>query len=190
MKKAMIVLSAMLVVSAMILAGCADDAENQGTADRTYTGSGYEYRAYTDEDSASVEYLDADLDIEEAEFVRDDLDDQVYLKLHMWFTNDSSSYRADEDEDTDFYKDSLEKAFVIQAVQDDKVIEHRSKAEAESIKEQNCWELIDSGKTLQCEMYFPVKADSPVTIQVLNPDGEDTVMAELTCTPENIADDF
>lgn len=109
-KKAMIVLSAMLAASAMILTGCMDDTENQGTGgDGTYTGSGYEYRAYTDEDSASVEYLDADLDIEETKFVRDDLDDQVYLKLFMRFTNDSSVYRADGEENTDFYKDSLEK---------------------------------------------------------------------------------
>ena len=26
--------------------------------------------------------------------------------------------------------------------------------------------------------------------EVLNPDGEDTVMAELTCTPEDIEEDF
>ena len=50
--------------------------------------------------------------------------------------------------------------------------------------------MIDSGKSLECEMYFPVEPNSPVTIQVLNPDGEDTVMAELTYTPEEIEEVF
>ena len=78
MKKTVIILSAMLVAFAMILVGCADDAEYWGADDNgTYTGSGHEYRAYTDEDSASVEYLDANVDIEKTEFVRDDLDDHV-----------------------------------------------------------------------------------------------------------------
>ena len=198
MKKTRIVLLSLLIAAAMITAGCGDgmDPETGAGEDATYTESGYEYRAYTDEDSgrASVKYLDAVVDIDEAEFVRDSFDDQVYLVLRMMFKNDSSIYRPEGDEDSTFYMDSLHKAFVIQALQNGNVIEHRGEAEAESFEESNCWELIDSGKSLDCKMYFPVEPDSPVTIQVLNPDGEDTVMAELTYTPpddpEDIEEDF
>ncbi len=63
------------------------------------------------------------------------------------------------------------------------MIEYRSEAAAVSTEEANCWKLIDSGQSLRCEMYFPVEPDEPVTVQVLNPDGEDTVMAEVTYTP-------
>ena len=133
--------------------------------------------------TAYIQYLDATLDIEEAEFIEDDFEEQTYLVLHMDFRNDSTLYRAEGDEDTDFYKDSLDSAFVIQAVQDGNVIECRSEAEADSFEEENCWKKIDSGQSLECEMYFPVEPDSEVTVQVLNPDGEDTVMAELTYAP-------
>lgn len=62
----------------------------------------------------------------------------VYLVIDVLFRNESSLYRAEGDEDADFYMDSLEKAFVIQAVQDDKVIQHRSEAEADTFEESNC----------------------------------------------------
>ena len=51
-------------------------------------------------------------------------------------------------------------------------------------RKENCWELIDSGEWRECEMYFPIDIQKDVTVQVLNPDGEDTVMAELAYTPQ------
>ena len=48
---------------------------------------------------------------------------------------------------------------------------------------------IDAGSSIECEFWFPVESSDPVTIQVLNPDGEDTVMAEVTFTPEEDEDD-
>lgn len=171
---------------AAVMCGCGLDAgeeETSGSGEATVTGSGNEYLAVVNDDSAYIEYLDATLDIKEAEFEEDDFDEQTYLKVEMDFMNDSTIYRADGDEDTDFYMDSLTKAFVLQAIQDGNVIEHRSEIEAETIEESNSWRLIDSGKSLECELYFPVEPDSPVTLQVLNPDGEDTVMAELQFTP-------
>ena len=90
------------------------------------------------------------------------------------YTESGYEYRAEVEDD----------AFVIQAVQDGEVIEHRSEPEAETIEEENCWELIDSGEWRECEMYFPIDIQKDVTVQVLNPDGEDTVMAELAYTPQ------
>ncbi len=189
-KKSVIILAIALGLSMAVFAGCGDISDTDTGEEGTFTGSGYEYRAYTYGDQGSVEYLDATVDIDEAEFVRDDFDEQVYLVLHMDFKNDSSSYRSEGDEDTDFYLDCLDDAFVIQAVQNDKVTEHRDEFEAETIEESNCWKQIDSGKSLECELYFPVELDSPVTVQVLNPDGEDTVMAELTYTPPEEIDEI
>ena len=192
-RKTRIALVSLLVVSSMTLMGCESDLStgDSGGGEGTYTASGYEYRADVHEDYASVEYLDATVDINEMKFVRDDFDDQVYLVLEMRFYNDSSRYRSEGEEDTNFYMDRLYKAFVIQAVQDGSVIECRPETEAQSIEEANCYREIDSGRNLDCEMYFPVEPDSPVTVQVLNPDGEDTVMAELVCTPpDEIEDDF
>ena len=168
------------------LAGCggAPATENSSSEEGTFTASGNEYRADVYEDSASVEYLSAALDIEGAEFITDDFDDQTYLVLHMLFRNESTLYRSEGDEDTRFYYDSLEKAFVILAEQDGETIEPRDETEAESFEEENSFKEIDSGQSLYCDLYFPVEPDKPVTVQVLNPDGEDTVMAELTFTPE------
>ena len=174
----------------MCMAGCAavPSAGGSGTKEKTFTGTGNEYRANVSEDSASIEYLGAIVDIDDAEFVTDDFEDQTYMVLHMLFQNDSTLYRSEGNENTRFYYDSLDRAFVIQAVQDGETIAHRSEAEAESSEEENCYNEIDSGHSLDCDMYFPVEPDKPVTVQVLNPDGEDTVMAELTFTPEE--DDY
>lgn len=38
----------------------------------------------------------------------------------------------------------------------------------------------------ECEMYFPVNTEKTITVQVLNPDGEDTVMAEFDYVPDTI----
>lgn len=148
------------------------------------TASGNEYRSYVNGRSARVEYLSAILEIDDAKFVYDDLEDQTYIVLEMTFRNDSTLYRRDGEENTTFYLTSLDSSFVIQAVQDGKVTEPRTEAESETIEEDNCYQRIDSGESLDCEMYIPVEEGNPVTVQVLNPDGEDTVMAELTFTPE------
>lgn len=179
--------AACLLLLCACLAGCGI-APAKGESDRskelTFTASGNEYRADVREDSASIEYLSAILDIDDAEFVTDDFDDQTYLVLHMLFRNDSTLYRSEGDENTRFYYDSLDRAFVIQAVQDGETIDPRDETEAESFEEENSFKEIDSGQSLYCDLYFPVRPGKPVTIQVLNPDGEDTVMAELTFTPE------
>ncbi len=72
MKKTLIVLLSALAALSMALTGCGGDSGaggsswgDEGTDGGTYTGSGYEYRADVNEDSASVEYLDATVDIEE-----------------------------------------------------------------------------------------------------------------------------
>ena len=179
--------AACLLLLCACLAGCGSapaKKENVRSKELTYTASGNEYRADVREDSASIEYLSAVLDIDDAEFVTDDFDDQTYLVLHMLFRNDSTLYRSEGNEDTRFYYDSLDRAFVILAEQDGEAIEPRDEAEAESFEEENSFKEIDSGQSLYCDLYFPVRPDKPVTVQVLNPDGEDTVMAELTFTPE------
>lgn len=60
------------------------------------------------------------------------------------------------------------------------MIEPRDEVDADTFEEQNVYELIDAGDSIECEYWFPVDPSQPVTIQILNPDGEDTVMAELT----------
>ena len=107
MKIAAALLLALMTAAAVCGCGTVTDTENDDLGTGTYTGSGYEYRAVTEDGRANIRYLDAILDIEEAEFVVDDFDDQTYLVLHMDFTNDSTIYRADGDEDTDFYLDRL-----------------------------------------------------------------------------------
>jgi len=176
---------AFLLCACMAGCGTSGGTDDSGRdKEGTFTVSGNEYRADVYEDSASVEYLRAAPDIEGAESITDDFDDQTYLVLHMLFSNESTLYRSEGDEDTRFYYDSLEKAFVIMAEQDGEAIEPRDETEAESFEEENSFKEIDSGQSLYCDLYFPVEPDKPVTVQVLNPDGEDTVMAELTFTPE------
>ena len=77
-------------------------------------------------------------------------------------------------------QDALDRSYVIQAVQGDEVIYPRGEIEAETVEEDNAYEMIDAGKMINCDYWFPVDASQPVTIQILNIDGEDTVMAELT----------
>ena len=179
--------AACMLLLCACLAGCGSSS-SAGGGDRKEEGaltpSGNEYLAEVSEDSAHIEYLSAELDIDDAEFITDDFDDQTYLVLHMLFRNDSTLYRSEGDEDTRFYYDSLDRAFVILAEQDGEAIEPRGEAEAESLEEENSFKEIDSGQSLYCDLYFPVKPGKSVTVQVLNPDGEDTVMAELTFTPE------
>ena len=183
--------TAALIVCAVflctLLSGCGSthSAENIGKKEEgTFTPSGNEYIADVDEDSAHIRYLSAELDIDEAEFVTDDFDDQTYLVLHMLFRNDSTLYRSEGDENTRFYYDSLDRAFVILAVQNGEAIDPRGEAETESLEEENSYKEINSGQSLYCDLYFPVEPGKPVTVKVLNPDGEDTVMAEMTFTPE------
>ena len=59
-----------------------------------------------------------------------------------------------------------------------------------SFEDDNTYELIDAGSSIECEYWFPVNAYKPVKIQILNPDGEDTVMAELEYIPSELMDDF
>lgn len=177
-----------------LMTGCSIDTSGSGQGswsdEGSYTASGEEYRANVGDDgTASVEYLGDSLDIEEGEYIEDDVAGDHFC-LHMTFTNDygfmsDSGYGSSNDDLDDSYtQSSLDKSFVIQAVQEGKVIDHRSEAETETIEEDNCWELIDEGGFLDCELYFPVDVSKPVTIQVLNPDGEETVMAELEYRPE------
>ena len=62
----------------------------------------------------------------------------------------------------------------------DEVIYPRGEIEAETVEEDNAYEMKDAGKMINCDYWFPVDASQPVTIQILNIDGEDTVMDELT----------
>lgn len=175
----------------LLLAACSEDSwessEDGWSGDGTYTASGEEYKATVSDGSASIEYLGDSLDIEEGEFLSDEVDGDFFC-LRMLFTNDyafmSRDTYASDDDDDEYEISSLDKSFVIQAVQDGKVILPRSFGETETIEEDNCWEEIDQGSFLDCELYFPVDVSKPVTIQVLNPDGEDTVMAELEYQPE------
>ena len=184
-----LMLSVMLM--ALSFAGCGDMSESsEDTPDYAkQTGSGESYVATVGDDDATIEYLGATLDINEGEFDdEEDLDGSRYFCLKMTFTNDMSYVSEDDDGDEDIYKDSLDNAFVVQAVQDDEVIEPRGPGETETIEEDNVYERIDQASSVECEYYFPVDPEKPVTIHVLNPDGEDTVMAELTFQPEE--DDF
>lgn len=156
----------------------------------TYTASGEEYKAIVGDDgTASIQYLGDSLDIEEGEYVEDEVSGDFFC-LHMTFTNDYGFMSDDSDSgfsddiDDSYLESSLDKAFVLQAIQDGKVIDPRSEPEAETIEEENSWEVIDEGGFLDCELYFPVDVSKPVTIQVLNPDGEETVMAELEYKPD------
>ena len=186
MRKAIIILlSLILVFAASACSGTSsvtsDEGDGSGYSRVTgVTGSGHEYTASVDQDSltCSVEYLGTRIDIEEGEFDVDD--DEAYFVLDMDFYNDLDFATQESDPDDPENQDSLDRSYVIQAIQGEEVIYPRGEVEAETIEEDNAYELIDAGKSIECEYWFPVDASKPVTIQILNPDGEDTVMAELT----------
>ena len=77
-------------------------------------------------------------------------------------------------------QDALDRSFAIKAIQGENLIEPRDEIDAETIEEDNAYQMIDAGTSIECDYWFPVDASQPVTIQILNIDGEDTVMAELT----------
>ena len=184
-KTVTLVLSMILVFTASACSGTSsvtsDEGDGSGFSRVTgVTGSGHEYTASVDQDSltCSVEYLGTRIDIEEGEFDVDD--DEAYFVLDMDFYNDLDFATQESDPDDPENQDSLDRSYVIQAIQGEEVIYPRGEVEAETIEEDNAYELIDAGKSIECEYWFPVDASKPVTIQILNPDGEDTVMAELT----------
>ncbi len=99
-------------------------------------------------------------------------------------TGSGYEYTASVDQDSSvddpMNQDALDRSYVIQAVQGDEVIYPRGEIEAETVEEDKAYEMIDAGGMINCDYWFPVDASQPVTIQILNIDGEDTVMAELT----------
>ena len=146
------------------------------------TGSGYEYTASADQDSLTcyVEYEGASVEVNEGEFVTDDDEDEEFFVLHMTYTNDLDLVTQDSDVDDPENQDALDRSFAIKAIQGENVIDPRDEIDAETIEEDNAYQMIDAGKSIECDYWFPVDASQPVTIQILNIDGEDTVMAELT----------
>jgi len=181
-----------LIVCFMLMcltAGCSGGPDiakdsSSGSSDATVTGSGYEYTAYVDQDAPSftVEYLGSTVESDEGEFINDDFDGEFFV-LKMTYTNDLDLVTHDSDVDDIENKDCLDSSFVIRAVQDDNIIDPRDETETETIEEDNVYSYIDAGSMLECEYWFPVDTSEPVTIQVLNPDGEDTVMAKVTFSP-------
>ena len=157
-----------VIAAGLALAGCHS------------SGSGYRADVY-DDGSARIEYLGATLEINEGEFIDDDDFEEHFFCLHMTYINDLGNPSSDMDDE--FEKDSLDASFVIRAIQGDKVFYPRSEVGAETFEEENCYERIEQGDMIECEMYFEVDTSRPVTIQVLNPDGEDVVMAELEYSP-------
>ena len=186
MKKTIILLICLLL--AITAAACSatssvtsDEGDGSGYSRVTdVTESGYEYTASVDQDSftCSVEYEGTSVDIDEGEFVVDD--DEEFFILHMTFSNDLSLITQDSSVDDPMNQDALDRSYVIQAVQGDEVIYPRGEIEAETVEEDNAYKMIDAGGMINCDYWFPVDASQPVTIQILNIDGEDTVMAELT----------
>ena len=53
-----------------------------------------------------------------------------------------------------------------------------------TFEEENVYEVIDAGSSIECEYWIPIDPDKPVTVQVMTPDDKDTVMGELEYTPE------
>lgn len=157
---------------------CSDTASDGSGADEEYT-------AYVDQDahSCSVEYLGTQVDIDEAELNDEDGD---FLVLHMTFWNELDLVTHDSDVDDLENQDSMDRSFVIRAVQGDQVIEPRDETETETFEEDNVYEMIDAGSSVECEYWFPVDPQEPVTIQIMTPDGNDTVMAELEYAPEDL----
>ena len=160
-----------------------DGGEESGYSRVTdVTGSGYEYTASVDQDdlTCSVEYEGASIEVNEGEFVKDDDEDEEFFVLHMTYTNDLDLVTQDSDVDDPENQDALDRSFVIKAVQGENVIDPRDEIDAETIEEDNAYQMMDAGKSIEYDYWFPVDASQPVTIQILNIDGEDTVMAELT----------
>ncbi|MBO5514397.1 MAG: hypothetical protein J5961_07420 [Mogibacterium sp.] len=183
MRKAIVFLMSLLMMCFMASCSMSDYAVGGGADENaTVTGSGEEYLATVDDEALSchVEYLGTSLDVNEGEFVQEDEDEGEFFVLRMTFWNELSLMTHDSDVDDIENKDSMERSYVIRAIQGDEVIEPRDEVDAETFEEQNVYELIDAGDSIECEYWFPVDASQPVTIQILNPDGEDTVMAELT----------
>ena len=188
MKKTIILLICLLL--AITAAACSatssvtsDEGDGSGYSRVTgVTGSGYEYTASADQDSLTcyVEYEGASVEVNEGEFVTDDDEDEEFFVLHMTYTNDLDLVTQDSDVDDPENQDALDRSFVIKAVQGQNVIDPRDEIDAETIEEDNAYQMIDAGKSIECDYWFPVDASQPVTIQILNIDGEDTVMAELT----------
>ena len=161
-------------------------ADSEGT---TVTGTGNEYFArVADDKTASIEYLGARMDINEWEWVKDDFEDTTWFCLKMSFYNEFSTVHED-DFSEERLRDSLDASFYVQALQDGEVVMPRDGSEAETNEEENVYERIDEGRSIECEYWFPVDADKDVTIQVLNIDGQDTVMAEIQYKPAADEDD-
>ena len=185
----------MVCLAAGCSGGSGSESESSGSASSssgaTVTGSGEEYTAYSDPDapSFSVEYLGSTVESDEYSFVTDDFDDQKYFVLKLNYINELTLVTHDSDVDDPENKDCLDSSFVIRAVQNDKAIDPRGEGETETIEEDNAYSYIDAGSSIECEYWFPIDSYDPVTIQVLNPDGEDTVMAEVTFTRDEDADD-
>ena len=135
-------------------------------------------KEYGEGDGKQIAVNHIDFTIDEGEFVVDD--DEEFFVLHMTFSNDLSLITQDSSVDDPMNQDALDRSYVIQAVQGDEVIYPRGEIEAETVEEDNAYEMIDAGGMINCDYWFPVDASQPVTIQILNIDGEDTVMAELT----------
>ena len=151
---------------------------NQGEG-VTVTGTGNEYHALVaDDKTASIEYLGARLDINEWEWIKDDFEDTTWFCLKMSFYNEFSTVHED-DFSKERLRDSLDASFYVQALQGGEVVLPRDGTEAETNEEENVYERIDEGRSIECEYWFPVDPDKEVTIQVLNIDGQDTVMAEI-----------
>lgn len=183
MYKRFFILLLSFVTACMLLAGCSGASDGSSSGDQgSYTGSGEEYTASVEDDgSAYIEYLGATVEIESGEFINEDDGEGDFLCLSMTYTNDLGSPESEMDDE--YEMDSPEASFVFQALQDGKTIYPRSYGETETIEEDAFYERIEQGQTVFCELYFPVDGKKPVTVQVLNPDGEDTVMAEIVYDP-------
>ena len=130
----------------------------------TVTGTVNEYHALVaDDKTASIEYLGARLDINEWEWVKDDFEDTTWFCLKMSFYNEFSTVHED-DFSEDRLRDNLDASFYVQALQDGKVVLPRDGSEAETNEEENVYERIDEGRSIECEYWFPVDPDKDVTI--------------------------
>ena len=180
-----------LLVSITLFTACSSEkkpaGENTGSEGAmvnqgegvTVTGTGNEYHALVaDDKTASIEYLGARLDINEWEWIKDDFEDTTWFCLKMSFYNEFSTVHED-DFSKERLRDSLDASFYVQALQGGEVVLPRDGTEAETNEEENVYERIDEGRSIECEYWFPVDPDKEVTIQVLNIDGQDTVMAEI-----------
>ena len=178
----------MMFLAAACGSTTADGPEDYYQEDAAVTGSGYEYTASVDQDahSCSVEYKGARVEVDEALIGEGDEGDYLVLRMSYWNELDLVSHDSDTDDPEN--QDSLDRSFVIRAVQGDQEIEARGEEETDTFEEDNAYELIDAGSSIECEYWFPVDTSEAVTIQILNPDGEDTVMAELTFTEEDLAE--